>query len=215
MTTSQHEIAAPLGAATEGRLEVAAGASHLTLSSHETATQLYRARFEGVVPMVLAHEGRVTIEYPRRSPSEWLRADRRAAQIALNRSLPWTLVFPGGVRGLCADLRHLTLSGLEIGGGASDVHVVLPRPRGVVWVRVAGGASGIRLNRPAASAARLHLAGGASAIAFDDRRIGAIGGHTRLASPGAEETADRYEIEIGGGASALAIWERDDGGAER
>jgi hypothetical protein len=215
MGTRQQEIAAPLGAARAGRLEIVRGGPRLTLCSHEEATELYRARFEGVAPMVLAHDGRVTIEYPRLSPSEWLRPHRRAAEITLNRSLPWTLVFGGGVSSLLADLRDLTLTLLEVGGGASDSEIFLPEPHGVVSIRVAGGASGIRLDRPAGSPARIEIADGASKLTFDEQRLGAIGGKTRFASAGAEQAADRYEIEIGGGASALTIGQWGEGGGTR
>ncbi|HSK16533.1 MAG TPA: hypothetical protein VK915_10230 [Gaiellaceae bacterium] len=211
MRTKQHEITAPLGAATAGRLEFARGGSRVTLSFHEEAGELFRARFEGVVPMVLAHDGRVTIEYPRLSPSEWLRPNRRAAEIALNESLPWTLAFGGGVSSLRADLRRVTLSLLEIDGGASDVDVMLPAPAGIVCIRVAGGASGIRLDRPGGCAARVHIAGGASKLTFDEQRLGAIGGEIRLESAGSDQAPDRYEIDIGGGTSALTIRERGAG----
>jgi hypothetical protein len=214
MGTRQHNIAAPLGAARAGRLEIVR-CPRLTLCSHKEQTELYRARFEGVAPMILAHEGRVTIEYPRLSPSEWLRPDRRAAEITLSRSLPWTLVFGGGICGLRADLRDLTVTHVEIGGGASDSEMLLPEPHGIVRIRVAGGASGIRLHRPGGSAARIQVAGGASKLTFDEQRLGAIGGETRFARPGAEQAADRYDIEIGGGASALTIGESGDGGGER
>jgi hypothetical protein len=215
MRTKPHETAAPLGTATEGRLEIAHGGARLTLTSQAETTELYRARFEGTTPMVLTHDGRVTIEYPRLSPAEWLRTHRRAAEIALNPSLPWMLLFGGGVSGLRADLRPLTLRLLEIGGGASDVEVLLPQPHGLVQVRVAGGSSATRFARPSGSAARIRIAGGATRLSFDDQRLGAIGGETHLASARADQAADRYEIEIGGGASALTIGAWDDPGDER
>jgi len=215
MTTRHHEYAASLGAATAGRFEIARGGPRLTVTSHQETTELYRARFDGLVPMVLADEGRVTIEYPRLSPNEWLRPDRRTAEITLNRSLPWTLVFAGGVSSLRADLRRLTLTRLKIRGGATDSDILLPEPRGLVSVRVDGGASGVRLLRPAGSAAHLHVAGGASRLTFDEQRLGAIGGETRLESAGAAQAADRYEIEIRGGARALTIGQWGDGGDAR
>jgi hypothetical protein len=215
MTTRQGEHAASLGAATAGRFEIARGGPLLTVTSHQETTELYRARFYGVMPMVLADKGRVTIEYPRLSPYEWLRPDQRAAHITLNRSLPWTLVFGGGVSSLRADLRRLTLTLLEIRGGATESDILLPEPRGIVSVRVDGGASAVRLDRPVGSAARLHIAGGVSRLRFDEQGLGAIGGETRLASAGADQAADRYEIEIRGGARALTIGRWGEGGDGR
>ena len=57
----------------------------------------------------------------------------------------------------------------------------------------------------------MRIAGGASKLTFDEQRLGAVGGETQLASPGAERASDRYEIEIGGGASELTIAVHDAG----
>ena len=213
MTPKRDRVTAPIGTATSGHLEFARGGSRITLRAHEEVAELYRARFEGVAPMAFARGGRVTIEYPRLSPAGWLRPNRRAAEITLNRSLPWTLVFGGGVSGLRADLRGLTLVSLEIGGGASDIELLLPEPHGLVTVRVAGGASNVNLRRPAGNAVRARISGGASKLTFDEQRLGAVGGETHLASPGAEQAGDRYEIEIEGGASELTVAEYDGGDA--
>jgi hypothetical protein len=213
MTPKQDQITAPIGTATAGYLEFARGGSRITLHAHEEIAELYSARFEGAAPMAFAHDGRVTIEYPRLSPTEWLRPNRRAAEITLNQSLPWTLVFGGGVSGLRADLRRLTLVSFEIGGGASDIEILLPEPQGLVNLRVAGGASNVSLRRPAGSPARAHISGGASKLTFDEQRLGAVGGETQLASPFAEQADGRYEIEIEGGASELTVAEHDGGDA--
>jgi hypothetical protein len=204
MAISQREFAAPLGHASHGRIAFARGASRVAIRATE-GTDLVRARFRGVAPMVLADDGMVTIEYPRVSPSEWLRPDRRAADIDLNAAVPWELAFGGGVSKLRADLGRMTLRSLDILRGASDVEIELPQPRGAVRIRIAGGASGVSLRRPAGSAATVSIAGGLTRLTFDDERIGSMGGNTRLVSPGAEEAVDRYEVEIGGGASKLMI----------
>jgi hypothetical protein len=207
--SSKPEIAAPLAAADSGRLEFARGASRVTIDADRDLPDLFRASFQGPVPMLLTRDGRVTIEYPRLSPSTWLRPDRRSAEVSLNASIPWELVFGGGVSRLRADLGELTLLGVEISHGASDVELVLPAPRGIVPVRVGGGASKVVLRRPAGVAATLSIAGGAAGLSFDRQHLGAIGGETRLESPLAGETPDRYEVEIGGGASELLIGEVD------
>lgn len=126
MTPKQDQITAPIGTATAGYLEFARGGSRITLHAHEEVAELYRARFEGVAPMAFAHDGRITIEYPRLLPTEWLRPNRRAAEITLNQSLSWTLVYGGGVPGLRADLRRLTRPAgsparAHISGGASKL----------------------------------------------------------------------------------------------
>ena len=203
------EFRTPLGSERDGRLEFARGASRVTIQANGGMPDLFRARFEGAVPMMLADDGRVTIEYPRLLPSEWLRPNRRAADVELNPSVPWELVFGGGVSRLRADLRGLALRSLVIMGGASDLDVVLAQPRGVVQLRVDGGAANVALRRPAGVAVDVRIEGGVSKLALDDQRFGALGRETRLASPGAGVAPGRYEIRVGGGATDLAIAESD------
>ena len=60
-------FSAPLGNLAEsGRITIVAGASMLTVSAGDELTALYRARFEGPAPEVVAKDGEVSIRYPRR-----------------------------------------------------------------------------------------------------------------------------------------------------
>jgi hypothetical protein len=205
---SQNEFTTPLGSAGHARLEFAHGGSRVTIHAENEISDLFRARFQGPTPMILADDGRVTIEYPRISPSEWLRPDRRAAEVLLNGSIPWEIVFSGGVSRLRADLSLLQLRSLEIGHGMSDAELVLPRPDGVVRVQVRGGVSKVAVHRPAGVGVRLSVAGGATKLMLDDEHFAAIGGAARIASRGSEDGGNRYEIEITGGASELSVDER-------
>ena len=90
-------------------------------------------------------------------------------------------------------------------GGVSRVDLQLPRPAGTVRVRVSGGASQLRIRRPSGVAARIQIGGGASKLALDDQGFGAVGGPVRLESPDYSAAADRYDIEIDGGASKITI----------
>jgi hypothetical protein len=207
MSSRPNIFAAPLGSAERGHLEFARGAARVTIAAGAEPDDLASARFDGSMPMVFADDGRLTIEYPRVSPSDWLHPSRRAAEVALNPSIPWELVFSGGVAKLRGDLGDLQVRGLEIRRGANDVRIDLPAPVGVVPIRIGGGASKVTLRRPAGTAVIVAVEGGTSKLEFDDERHGSLGGPTRLASPGATEAVNRYEIEIGGGASQLSIAE--------
>jgi hypothetical protein len=202
------DFAAPLGRVSRGRLEFARGASLVSIAAADMP-ELYRAHFEGPVPRVRAHAGDVAIQYRRLSLAEWARYallwGHHAAEIALNRSIPWRIVVRGGVAKLSADLRGLHLGEFVVAGGASEAEVLLPRPAGVVVVRVAGGASNVTLRRPEGVAVEVRVRRGVSRLTFDDQHFGAIGGDARLGTPGCARAADRYAIEVAGGASSLAI----------
>ena len=55
-------------------------------------------------------------------------------------------------------------------------------------------------DRPEGVAVQLRVDGGAGGIAFDRQRLGGVGGGTVLESTGADRAADRYVIELNGGA---------------
>lgn len=198
-------FAPPPGDATAARLELTRGRRHLTIQVTEIH-ELCRAVFAGVAPRVAADHGRVRIAYPRFTLAGPLRHRAHRAKIELNPALPWTLTFTGGVGDSAMDLRGLDLSGFEVTGGASNLELLLPAPRGDVRVCIDGGASRLTLLRPTDVPAMLWVAGGASRLTFDGERYGAVGGVTRLETHGNNER-NRYEIEVLGGASDLTIAE--------
>ena len=161
------------------------GAANVVLRVDSSIDDLYRARFDGPPPEVHARDGAVTIRYPRTfHPFDWR---RRTAEVTLNPAIPWQI---------------------EFHGGASGVAVTLPRPSGTVSVRVTGGASDVTIHRPEGVAARIRVGRGVSELAFDEQRFGAIGGETRLQTPGYDGAADRYDVEVAGGASKLSVGTR-------
>jgi hypothetical protein len=74
----------------------------------------------------------------------------------------------------------------------SEVELKLPSPSGTVKARFFGGTSDCTLRRPARVALRIRASGAASKLAFDDQRLGATGGETRLHSP---DYDGRYDVE--------------------
>jgi len=83
--------------------------------------------------------------------------------------------------------------------------VALPGPSGTVPVRLAGGASEVAFRRPPGTAARLKVIGGATSLAFDAQKLGAVAGTVVLETPGWDGHADRYEITITGGAAGVSV----------
>ena len=184
------------------RLVFPHGVANLTIRVDASITETYRAEFYGPKPQVSESEGVVTIDYPRFNPLIW---GRTSANVTLNPARAWAIEIRGGVSHLDADLRRLELAGIDVHGGASQFDVQLPRPTGGVRIGVSGGASKLTLRRPVAVPARLHVGGGASKLALDDQFFGAIGGPVRLETPDYSAAGDRYEVEIGGGASKITV----------
>jgi DNA-binding MarR family transcriptional regulator len=197
------QSSAPLGSATAGRLEFTKGAAKVSLKGDPSLADLYRASFVGPVPEITVNGNTVVVQQRRRfRPFDW-RA--QSADFTLSTAVPWDISLRGGMWKLAADLSALRVTGLEVTGGASDIEIRLPAPAGTVPVRVSGGASKVTLLRPRGTDARAEVSGGASSLAFDDQRLGAVGGRTVLASGGFADAADRYEIRFTGGASQVTV----------
>ena len=206
--SGQDELAAPLGQATSGRLLIEPGAAHLTVRGDPTMTDLYRAHFSPPPPRVRVHGGTVTLHYPRmawlRDPRTLLRP-RPRGQVTLNGAIPWHLRVRGGTAQASFDLAGLVLYALELGGAASHVTLVLPRPAGTVPIRVAGGTHDLTILRPPGVPIRVRVRRGASGLTLDSQHFGAVGGRSHWQSPDYDHHADRYDLAIGGGADTLTV----------
>jgi hypothetical protein len=205
LAAAGQDFSAPRGAHTEGRLVFTRGAAHLAIHG-ASMEDLFRAHFDQPVPSVTVDGGTVTVQYPRFSPLGWLRPGAHwGGKVTLNQDMAWHITIRGGAAYLDADLRDLRLEALELGQGASQVEVRLPRPAGVVPVRIRGGATQVRVRRPAGVPVQLRVGGGVADLRFDEQEWGAVGGGLRLATPEATQVPDRYEIEIGSGAAHLEV----------
>jgi hypothetical protein len=196
------DFAIPLAGITAARLEFPRGAARVALAADPTmADDLCRGHFDGRPPRVSIFGTAVRLDYR----GLWVLGGPRAATITLNAAVAWEIVFEHGAARIVADLRALrSLRSFVVGGGVSNAELVLPRPSGAVPVRIRGGASRATISRPAGVPVSLEVDGGVSRLVLDDQRWGAMSGPIRMHSPSADG-ADRYQVQIHGGASRLAI----------
>jgi DNA-binding MarR family transcriptional regulator len=195
---------APIGAAEHGRLRFGGGAARLELRGARIK-DLYRASFDGKRPQVtVGANGEVDVQYKGFS---WFGARDIAAQLTLTTAVPWSVEIRRGVSHLAADLRELSIASIDITGGASESELSLPRPRGTSTLRLSGGASRLVIRRPQGTPVQISVRGGASNLVFDTQQLGAVGGSTRLSTPGWDAAPDRWSIELTGGASDLSVIE--------
>ena len=196
------DFQAPLGQTHAGTLEFANGASGLRVFASDRPGLLYHAVFEGPQPTARVQEGTVSFRYRRMSLFEW---GKHAGSVGLNATIPWTISVRDGASNVVVDARTLQLRQVTFGGGANKLELQLPAPVGTVPVVVDGGASRVQIHRDQGVPVQLRVRGGANRLEFDQQRFGAVGGDVRLATPGWELAADRYDIDIRGGASRLDI----------
>jgi DNA-binding MarR family transcriptional regulator len=192
---------APLGRAAAGHLVFPAGAFQVALDAQAGLPDLARATFEGPEPRVRATHEVVVIDY-RHVPFD--RRDR-GAEVVLNGDVPWSIDVRSGASRMTARLDSLVLRRLSLRGGASQVEVSLPPPRGTVPLSLVGGASAVTLLRPPGAPLRARLRGSASDLTIDGRHYDAIGRDWRWETPDFAPAPDRYDLEISGGASNVTV----------
>jgi DNA-binding MarR family transcriptional regulator len=126
-------------------------------------------------------------------------------ELLLGPAVPWDIDVKGGLSHFSADLRGLDVRSLDITGGSSGASLLLPSQTGR-WVRVKliGGASDVRIQRPSDTSVRVRVRGGVSQLDLDDQHYSSLGGgDVRL--NGSSSADAGYEIEIVGGASRFSI----------
>jgi class 3 adenylate cyclase len=192
---------APLGSRRAWRLQLVR-AGNVTIAADPSLQELYRARFEGAPPRVRVRGGVVAIDYGLRlRPRDW---GRQAAELTLNPSVGWRIEAPKGLEKLRADLSAIRLLGVEVQHAVREAEVTLPRPAGPVLLRFAE-ASDLTIHRLSGTAVRVHVAGGASKLIFDDQFYKAVAGEASWTASDFEQAADRYDIEFSGGLRDVVV----------
>lgn len=191
-------LAAPLGTVRAGRLSFVRGASQLKIGVDGSMEDLYHARFDGKVPDVHVEGDRVVVKY---RPSLHV----PHGEIVLSGRIPWRIEGRMGMSHVVAELEDVELTGFEIGGGASDIELRLPRPTTTVPIRFGGGASKLEVIRPAGVPVRVRVGSGASELTIDGFHLAAGGGAIDHRSPDYDAASERYDIEVGAGASRITV----------
>jgi DNA-binding MarR family transcriptional regulator len=193
---------APLGPAARARIIMETSASRLEFRGAAAPDQLLRASFDGPRPDVQAAGGNASIRYRRKAIAAFT---TRAARVALGPGVPWTIELAGGITDLTGSLDGVQLERFDVEGGANHIHLTLPEPNGTVTVRVRGVASSARFRRPAHVPVAVRVNGGVARLRIDGERHLQLAGDRRFSSDAFAATANRYEIEVLGGASEVRV----------
>jgi DNA-binding MarR family transcriptional regulator len=198
------EHSAPLGGLMSAKLHVRSGLSTLRLRDGSEVRDLYRASFEGAMPQVRLRDGRVLVQY-RGLPFDWR---KRTATFGLNTTIPWTIEAMGGIQRVEADLRAVDVRRFDLVGGTERIQIELGAANGEVPVRIVGGASTIRLERPRGVPVRVRVVGSTGSATLDGRDLAGKGGASMLSSPGWDGARDRISLEVVGGSKSIDVVDR-------
>jgi hypothetical protein len=190
------------GVVTSGRLQIVGSAANVTLQVAAQLAGLFRAEFSGPSPGVWVDGGVVTLTYPRGlDPAIWPQAE---AAITVNGALPWEIEFES-ISNLNAPLSGLQLRALDVTENLSRGQVTLPFPTGIVYIRIAGNVTHLRLQRPVGVAVQVVVRQAATALTFDDQYVEVVSGGLSLETDDYQQAGNRCDIEVAGSASDLTI----------
>jgi DNA-binding MarR family transcriptional regulator len=175
--------------------------SRLRIGGHAPDDLLCQARFDGPVPDIDAKNGTLWIGYRHRG-FDWR---ERTAQLALNPTIPWFIEVKGGLSELTADLADLKVAGFQVKAGANELRLSLPLPVGTVPVELKGVVGTLDVLRPEGAAVRLSIKGAVARLRMDDQWNGPGGPNTEIQSADFPQAADRYVVDLKGGASQVTV----------
>jgi cell wall-active antibiotic response 4TMS protein YvqF len=182
------------------KLDVSVGAARLEVAAQPLEDQLYRVHIEhaGTPPEVRLDRASGTLRISQRS--DWFMGARRLhVDARVTDAIPWEVACStGAIRG-DFDFTSTALTGFGCRTGASQVNLALGAPKGIVPVRIEGGALRVSITRPAAAAVQVQASGGAVQLRADGSRQDGLGTRS-WKSDGFDAARDRYDVTVSGGA---------------
>jgi hypothetical protein len=129
--------------------------------------------------------------------------------VRLARDVRWTVTVTGGAQRMELDLGEVPLRSVDVRAGTGALDLRLPRPGGVLPVRVGGGAGSAAAVIPAGVPARVTFASGAGSAALDDDRRQGIAAGTTMTTPDWSGAApDRVDVLLASGVGTLSLTRR-------
>lgn len=191
----------------QAKLDVALGAGRVEVRSAPLGDQLYRAHLEHAGPSAQVKLDRATATVRVSQTFDWFMGPRRMRLDAqLSDAIPWQVgCSTGAIRGTF-DLSSIQLTRFDCQTGASRIELVLGSPKGVVPIRIQGGALTVDVVRPAGAGLKVDASGAAVQLRGDGSRQDGLGSRT-WSSAGADG-ADRYELAVSGGAVTVNVSSR-------
>jgi hypothetical protein len=204
-STVVHSVSGPLNGRTEAELEVLSGAESVTIHSDNLGDVLYRASTlpgSTVVPTTTDSGARVTLGLTNTAI-----AGQAAVHVYLNANVRWKLTLAGGGLEQAVDFGSGHLSGVEVRAGAGRVDLALPKPSGVLPVKLAGGAGALAIHAATGVPAQVSLAadGNVGTLTVDGKVQRGLPGGTVVTPDGWAGAADRYDIQAGGGFATVSL----------
>jgi hypothetical protein len=207
--TQQKDASAPVGSLRSATLDLSYSGATIDVQVGDLGDTLYKAHIEypggESAPQFSVDRGSGTVAIQEGSNGFPLHLfggpTLRHVTLTLNTSIPWGVDVSGGVGDVQLDARELRLTGIDISGGVSRINAQLPAAKGNVTIDVSGGASDVTLSAPSGSEWQVNVSGGVSSVNINGSTFNQLGSDFSRQSSGYGSAADRFTVDISGGAS--------------
>lgn len=199
----KHAVSGALAGERDGEFQLLTGVTAITVRLTDLGGDLYQAstpRNSGILPSVQHDRGRLQLYLTKTDGPGPATVDVR-----LSSRVRWQVRLVGGATAATVDARGADLAGVEFVGGVTRIEAWLPRPKGVLVARMAGGASEYVVHAYGQTPARVRIGSGAATVTVDSTTRSGIAAGTVLAPPGWESATDRYDIDATGGVATLTV----------
>jgi hypothetical protein len=200
---NSHVATIAFGGQRDATLAVVSGAASVTVTAGDIPGALakaWTAAHSGIRPELSLSGGTVRVALTGTG-----QAGPDAVWVELSSAARWRLRLSGGASDVSLRLGNGRVSGIDFVAGVSRIDAALPRPAGTVTITLAGGASELNIDVPAAVPARLQLIGGAARAVLAGRVYTGIAGGTVLTAPGWASARDRYDLDATAGVSQVSV----------
>lgn len=188
-----YNVNVPRGAATDLNLTVDYGAGEFTLASGGSDLVAVSSTYEDVSRTVNELGGTTSVKLSSDTVRFGFDARDRAWNVKLPNDVRTAMTLNLGAGKFDVDLSSLAVTRATINGGASDMTLRLPVPKGDVHVTISAGASNLKIYVPQNVAYRISYTG----------VMQSIDGPTQSANY--DSAADRVTIKLSAAASSVSI----------
>jgi Domain of unknown function (DUF5668) len=195
------------GSLTSASLDVEVGAADLTVVGDSSmGTDLYRAvvTYSGPTPEVVLDKSTGALRISQQGEFGIFGSRPLTIDLHIDPSVAWSFSVTGGATNATLNLTGVRVTSVEANNGATRLDLTVGAPKGIVPIRVNGGAPNVRFHRPGGIAVSVQLSGGALNLTADGHHTAAIGSAS-WQSDGYDGATDAYSIEVNGGACNVTV----------
>lgn len=205
--TQTFDTSDPIGNLNAATLQVDVGAVNMTVTGNSSlGSDLYRAhiQYSGPKPTVTLDKSSGNLRITQQGGFAIFGNRRFVVDLQINPAATWSIIVHSGAATDTFNLTTVKVGSIELSTGASREDIILGPPKGIVPIRMNGGALTVHVHRPSGIEVSVHVTGGAVNLTADGHHEGGVG-NLSWQSDGFATATDAYRIEVSGGASTVSV----------